>query len=59
MRYVELKPAKQSSAGSITYVSRVSGTGLLRALTLYVSQAYRRSQRRARRGTGVDAERWI
>ncbi|MDR0937610.1 MAG: hypothetical protein LBM98_13120, partial [Oscillospiraceae bacterium] len=31
VRYVELKPARQSSAGSVTYVSTDCGTGLLRA----------------------------
>ncbi|MDR0936705.1 MAG: hypothetical protein LBM98_08500 [Oscillospiraceae bacterium] len=30
MRYVGLKPARQSSAGSVTYVSGVPTTGLLR-----------------------------
>ncbi|MDR0936679.1 MAG: hypothetical protein LBM98_08370 [Oscillospiraceae bacterium] len=30
MRYVGLKPARQSSAGSITYVSGAYTTGLLR-----------------------------
>ncbi|MDR0935292.1 MAG: hypothetical protein LBM98_01270 [Oscillospiraceae bacterium] len=30
MRYVGLKPARQSSAGSVTYVSLVCTTGLLR-----------------------------
>ncbi|MDR0935558.1 MAG: hypothetical protein LBM98_02615 [Oscillospiraceae bacterium] len=34
MRYVELRPAKQSSAGNQRHVSRVCGTGLLRRYTL-------------------------
>ncbi|MDR0935533.1 MAG: hypothetical protein LBM98_02490 [Oscillospiraceae bacterium] len=41
MRYVAVKPARQSSAGSVTYVSADCGTGLLRRYTSYVSQAYR------------------
>ncbi|MDR0937403.1 MAG: hypothetical protein LBM98_12070 [Oscillospiraceae bacterium] len=36
-RYVGVKPARQSSAGSVTYVSVVCTTGLLRTYTaLYV-----------------------
>ncbi|MDR0935394.1 MAG: hypothetical protein LBM98_01785 [Oscillospiraceae bacterium] len=31
MRYVGVKPARQSSAGSVTYVSVAYTTGLLRA----------------------------
>ncbi|MDR0935549.1 MAG: hypothetical protein LBM98_02570 [Oscillospiraceae bacterium] len=30
MRYVALRPARQSSAGSVTYVYYAPGTGLLR-----------------------------
>ncbi|MDR0935106.1 MAG: hypothetical protein LBM98_00320 [Oscillospiraceae bacterium] len=37
VRYVGMRPARQSSAGSVTYVSADCGTGLLRAYTgLYV-----------------------
>ncbi|MDR0936850.1 MAG: hypothetical protein LBM98_09235 [Oscillospiraceae bacterium] len=32
-RYVPLKPARQSSAGSVTYVSVALTTGLLRTYT--------------------------
>ncbi|MDR0936213.1 MAG: hypothetical protein LBM98_05995 [Oscillospiraceae bacterium] len=46
MRYVPVRPARQSSAGSGTYVSVAYNTGLLRAYTFYVSQVRRRSQRR-------------
>ncbi|MDR0936840.1 MAG: hypothetical protein LBM98_09185 [Oscillospiraceae bacterium] len=46
MRYVPLKPAKQSSAGNRRYVCYAPGTGLPRAYTHYVSQVRRRSQRR-------------
>ncbi|MDR0936291.1 MAG: hypothetical protein LBM98_06390 [Oscillospiraceae bacterium] len=34
MRYVPVKPARQSSAGSVTYVSCPPGTGLLRACNI-------------------------
>ncbi|MDR0936542.1 MAG: hypothetical protein LBM98_07685 [Oscillospiraceae bacterium] len=40
-RYVPMKPARQSSAGSVTYVSADCGTGLLRTYTPYVSRASR------------------
>ncbi|MDR0935103.1 MAG: hypothetical protein LBM98_00305 [Oscillospiraceae bacterium] len=39
VRYVGMKPARQSSAGSVTYVSVAYTTGLLRAYTvLYVER---------------------
>ncbi|MDR0935764.1 MAG: hypothetical protein LBM98_03675 [Oscillospiraceae bacterium] len=34
MRYVPLRPARQSSAGSITYVCFAPGTGLLRTCNI-------------------------
>ncbi|MDR0937623.1 MAG: hypothetical protein LBM98_13185 [Oscillospiraceae bacterium] len=59
VRYVGMKPARQSSAGSVTYVIFPPGTGLLRAYTLYVSQVRWRSQRRRTApGRGQDAGTW-
>ncbi|MDR0936002.1 MAG: hypothetical protein LBM98_04890 [Oscillospiraceae bacterium] len=46
MRYVPVKPARQNTAGSVTYVCFPPGTGLPRAYTSYVSQVRWRSQRR-------------
>ncbi|MDR0935998.1 MAG: hypothetical protein LBM98_04870 [Oscillospiraceae bacterium] len=42
LRYVPLRPAKQSSAAVHKYVCYAPGTGLLRAYTFYVSHAFRR-----------------
>ncbi|MDR0935854.1 MAG: hypothetical protein LBM98_04145 [Oscillospiraceae bacterium] len=46
MRYVPMRPARQSSAAVRRYVCYAPGIGLLRAYTPYVSQVRRRSQRR-------------
>ncbi|MDR0937215.1 MAG: hypothetical protein LBM98_11085 [Oscillospiraceae bacterium] len=46
MRYAERIGAKQSSAGSVTYVSADCGTGLLRTYTALYVKPCGASQRR-------------